>query len=106
VAPEPSEVTVLLKAWTAGDRAALDRLTPRVYDELRRISRKYMHRERDGHTLQATALVNDLYLRLVDIDSADWTDRAHFFAVCAQMMRRILVDSARARRSGKRAGAR
>ncbi len=102
--PESAEVTVLLKAWGAGDRAALDRLTPRVYDELRRMSRKYMHRERDGHTLQATALVNDLYLRLVDLSSADWTDRAHFFAVCAQMMRRILVDSARARRSGKRGG--
>jgi RNA polymerase sigma factor (TIGR02999 family) len=92
----------LLKAWGTGDRAALDRLTPRVYDELRRMSRKYMRNERPGHTLQATALVNDVYLRLVDPGSVDWKDRAHFFAVCAQMMRRILVDSARARGSRKR----
>jgi RNA polymerase sigma factor (TIGR02999 family) len=101
---EPVEITRLLKAWGAGDRAALDRLTPDIYNELRRMSAKYMRNERDGHTLQATALVNDLYLRLADITAADWTDRAHFFAVCAQMMRRILVDSARARRSAKRGG--
>lgn len=101
---DSGEVTGLLKAWGAGDRAALDRLTPRVYDELRRMSRKYMSREREGHSLQATAVVNELYLKLVDMSSADWTDRAHFFAVCARMMRRILVDAARARRSAKRGG--
>jgi RNA polymerase sigma factor (TIGR02999 family) len=101
---ESGDVTGLLKAWGTGDRAALDRLTPRVYNELRRMSRKYMRNERMGHTLQATALVNDVYIRLVDAGSVDWKDRAHFFAVCAQMMRRILVDSARARGSGKRGG--
>src|SRR5579871_6047345 len=101
---ESGEVTVLLKAWGGGDRNALDRLTPRVYDELRRMSRKYMRNEREGHTLQATALVNDVYLRLVDATAIDWKDRAHFFAVCAQMMRRILVDAARARGSRKRGG--
>jgi RNA polymerase sigma-70 factor, ECF subfamily len=101
---ESGEVTVLLKAWGGGDRQALDRLTPRVYDELRRMSRKYMRNEREGHTLQATALVNDVYLRLVDATAIDWKDRAHFFAVCAQMMRRILVDAARARGSRKRGG--
>jgi RNA polymerase sigma factor (TIGR02999 family) len=98
------DITVLLKAWSAGDAAALDRLTPRVYEELRRMSRRYMRAERMGHTLEPTALVNDLYLRLVDVSSAAWTDRVHFFAACAQMMRRMLVDSARARRSGKRGG--
>jgi RNA polymerase sigma-70 factor, ECF subfamily len=101
---ESGDVTGLLKAWGTGDRGALDRLTPRVYDELRRMSRKYMRNERTGHTLQATALVNDVYLRLIDAGSVDWKDRAHFFAVCAQMMRRILVDSARARGSRKRGG--
>jgi RNA polymerase sigma-70 factor, ECF subfamily len=101
---ESGDVTGLLKAWGLGDRAALDRLTPRVYDELRRMSRKHMRNERAGHTLQATALVNDVYLRLVDAGSVDWKDRAHFFAVCSQMMRRILVDSARARGSRKRGG--
>jgi RNA polymerase sigma factor (TIGR02999 family) len=103
-ASESGDVTGLLKAWGTGDRGALDRLTPRVYDELRRMSRKYMRNERMGHTLQATALVNDVYIRLVDAGSVDWKDRAHFFAVCAQMMRRILVDSARARGSRKRGG--
>ena len=101
---DSGEVTVLLKAWGTGDRAALDRLTSRVYDELRRMSRKYKRNERQGNSLQATALVNDVYVRLVDAGSVDWKDRAHFFAVCAQMMRRILVDSARARGSKKRGG--
>jgi RNA polymerase sigma factor (TIGR02999 family) len=101
---ESGEVTKLLRAWGSGDRDALDRLTPRVYDELRRMSRKYMRNERVGHTLQATALVNDVYVRLVDVGSVDWKDRAHFFAVCAQMMRRILIDSARARNAGRRGG--
>lgn len=102
--PGSEDITLLLKAWSAGDRAALDALTPRVYEELRRMSRRYMRGERQGHTLEPTALVNDLYLRLVDVSSAAWTDRVHFFAACAQMMRRMLVDSARARRSGKRGG--
>jgi RNA polymerase sigma factor (TIGR02999 family) len=99
-----SQVTALLKAWGSGDSHALEQLMPHVYAELRRMSRKYMKEEKPGHTLQATALVHDVYLKLVDIDSVEWKDRAHFFGVCAQMMRRILVDSARARRSAKRGG--
>jgi RNA polymerase sigma-70 factor (ECF subfamily) len=98
------EITLLLRAWGAGDHSALDRLTPLVYDELRRIARHYMRRERAGNTLQTTALINEAYLRLVDADSASWQDRAHFFAVAAQLMRRILVDGARARGSAKRGG--
>ncbi len=98
------EITRLLKAWGQGDQAALDRLTPAVYDELRRMARRYMRRERDGHTLQTTALVNEAYLRLVDVHNVSWQDRAHFFAVSAQMMRRILVDAARARASERRGG--
>jgi RNA polymerase sigma factor (TIGR02999 family) len=98
------EITRLLKAWGQGDQAALDRLTPAVYDELRRMARRYMRRERDGHTLQTTALVNEAYLRLVDVHNVSWQDRAHFFAVSAQMMRRILVDAARARTSERRGG--
>src|SRR3981189_3617339 len=91
-----ADVTVLLRAWSQGDPAALDRLTPVVYDELRRLARRYMRNERAGNTLQATALVNEAYLRLVDAKHVIWTDRAHFFAVSAQIMRRILVDAARA----------
>jgi RNA polymerase sigma factor (TIGR02999 family) len=103
--PETSaEITGLLKAWGRGDAAALDRLTPLVYDQLRRIARTYMRNERPGHTLQATALVNEAFLRLVDTRDLDWTDRAHFFAVCARVMRRILVDAARARAATKRGG--
>jgi RNA polymerase sigma factor (TIGR02999 family) len=98
------EITLLLRAWGAGDHSALDRLTPLVYDELRRIARHYMRRERAGNTLQTTALINEAYLRLVDADSASWQDRAQFFAVAAQLMRRILVDAARARGSAKRGG--
>ena len=100
----PAEVTVLLKAWGNGDRAALERLTPVVYDELRRIARRYMRNERAGNTLQTTALVNEVYLRLVDVKNVDWQHRAQFFAISAQMMRRILVDAARARGSHKRGG--
>ena len=99
-----AEITRLLKSWGSGDRAALERLTPMVYDELRRMARRYMRRERGGHTLQTTGLVNETYLRLVDVTHVDWQDRAHFFAVSAQMMRRILVDAARARASSKRGG--
>ena len=101
---QTTQVTVLLKAWALGDAAALDRLTPLVYDELRRMARRYMRHERAGNTLQTTALVNEAYLRLVDVHNVAWNDRAHFFAVSAQMMRRILVDAARARGSAKRGG--
>ena len=101
---ESAEITRLLKAWGRGDAAALDRLTPLVYERLRRMARSYMRTERPGHTLQATALVNEAFLRLVDTSSVDWTDRAHFFAVCARVMRRILVDAARSRAAIKRGG--
>ena len=102
--PESPEITELLKAWGSGDAAALDQLTPLVYDELRRLARRYMRIERAGNTLQTTALVNEAYLRLVDAKRVAWQDRVHFFAVSAQMMRRILVDAARARGSAKRGG--
>jgi RNA polymerase sigma factor (TIGR02999 family) len=94
-APPFGEVSTLLRAWTEGDRSALDKLTPIVYDELRRLARYYLKGERPGHTLQTTALVNEAYLRLVDYKHMQWQDRAHFFAVSAQLMRRILVDHAR-----------
>jgi RNA polymerase sigma factor (TIGR02999 family) len=98
------EITGLLRAWENGDREALDRLMPIVYDELRRGARNYIRRERASHTLQPTALVNEVYVRLVDITSVRWQDRAHFFAIAASMMRRILLDAARARATGKRGG--
>ena len=101
---ESPQITVLLKAWGGGDAAALDRLTPLVYRELHRLARGYMRRERAGNTIQTTALVNEAYLRLVDVQNVGWQDRVHFFAVSAQMMRRILVDAARTRASGKRGG--
>jgi RNA polymerase sigma factor (TIGR02999 family) len=103
-APEAPQITVLLRAWGNGDAQALDQLTPLVYDELHRLARRYMHNERAGNTLQTTALVNEAYLRLVDAAHLDWHDRVHFFAVSAQIMRRILVDAARARASAKRGG--
>ncbi len=99
-----AEITTLLKAWGQGDAAALDRLTPLLYDELRHQARGYMRHERPGHTLQTTALVNEAYLRLVDVKGVDWQDRVHFLAVAARIMRRILVDAARARASVKRGG--
>jgi len=102
--PGSSEFTVLLKAWSAGDREALDRLTPLVYQELRRIAQRYARREGGDRTLQATALVNEAYLKMVDSAGTEWQDRAHFFAVSAQIMRRILVDAARMRDAGKRGG--
>jgi len=102
--PNAPEITVFLRAWRNGDSAALDRLTPFVYDELHKLARRYMRHERAGNTLQTTALANEAYLRLVDRASVDWRDRAHFFAVSAQIMRRILVDAARARASEKRGG--
>jgi RNA polymerase sigma factor (TIGR02999 family) len=99
-----AEITRLLKAWGRGDKTALDRLTPLVYEELRRLARNYMRKEQRGHSLQATALVNEAFIRLVDGRAIDWQDRAHFFAVSARMMRRVLVDAARARGSAKRGG--
>jgi RNA polymerase sigma-70 factor, ECF subfamily len=100
----PEEVTQLLGAWSEGDPAALDRLMPLVYAELRRMARRHMGPERPGHTLQTTALVHEAYLRLVNQDRVRWKDRAHFFAIAAQVMRRILVDHARKRRNPKRGG--
>jgi len=98
------QVTRLLKAWSRGEDAALDRLLPIVHRELHRLARRYMFGERVGHTLQTTALVNEAYLRLVNAREVNWQNRAHFFALSAQLMRRILVDSARARRDQKRGG--
>ena len=100
--PRSAEITGLLRAWGGGDQTALDRLAAQVYDELRRIARHYMRNERAGNTLQTTALVNEVYLRLIDVKDVDWQQRAQFFAISAQMMRRILVDAARARGSQKR----
>jgi len=102
--PSPHEVSQLLRAWSSGDESALQKLIPLVYEELHRIARRYMGRERKGHTLQTSALVNEAYLRLVDWKNVEWQNRAHFFAVSAQMMRRILVDFARDRRYLKRGG--
>jgi RNA polymerase sigma factor (TIGR02999 family) len=99
------EVTGLLVAWAGGDKASLDRLIPLVSPELHEIAHRYMRREPSGHTLQTTALVNEAYLRLVDVSQVAWQDRAHFYAVCANIMRRILVDAARRRRYQKRGGA-
>ena len=104
VAPSPKEVTRLLVDWSKGDQAALDELIPLVYDELRRVARRYMRRESQGHTLQTSALVNEAYLRLIDQNSVQWQNRAHFFGVAAQLMRRILVDHARSRLRAKRGG--
>jgi RNA polymerase sigma factor (TIGR02999 family) len=103
--PSTHEVTQLLKAWTAGDEQALEKLTPLVYRQLHQVAQHYMAGERSDHTLQTTALVNEVYLRLVDCGQVKWRDRAHFFAVSAQLMRRILVDFARSRGYQKRGGA-
>ncbi len=100
--PSANEVTKLLLDWGNGDKAALDKLFPAVYQELRRLARNYMRRERAEHTLQTSALVNEAYLRLVDYKQVRWQNRAHFYAVAAQAMRRILVDYARAHRAAKR----
>jgi RNA polymerase sigma factor (TIGR02999 family) len=102
---DPAEITTLLKAWGSGDGEALDQLAERVYGELRTMARQYMRKERPDHSLQTTALVHEAYLRLVDASGIEWQERAQFFAMAAQMMRRILVDAARARRSQKRGGA-
>jgi len=98
------EITQLLLAWRGGDQAALDQLIPLVHQELRRLAHRFMHQERPGHLLQTTALVNEAYLRLVDSSRVQWESRAHFFAVAAQLMRRVLVDAARERESRKRGG--
>ena len=105
VLPSSHDVTRLLKAWSTGDEEALAKLTPLVYRQLREIARRYMAGERDGHTLQTTALVHEAYVRLVDCGKVNWQDRAHFFAVSAQLMRRILIDFARSRGYLKRGGA-
>jgi len=102
--PAPQGVTQLLRAWSDGNQGALEKLIPLVYEELHRLAKRYMARERPDHALQTTALVHEVYLRLVDCKQATWQDRAHFFAVSAQLMRRILVDFARARRYIKRGG--
>ncbi len=100
-----SETTQLLRAWANGDQGALEQLMPRVYGELRRIAGHFMRNERAGRTIQTTALVHEAYLKLIDIDNVDWRHRAHFFAVSAQIMRRILLDQARRRVTAKRGGA-
>lgn len=101
---EPSDVTQLLNAWGDGKQEALDALMPIVYQELRKLARGYLRNERDGHTLQPTALVNEAYLRLVDQRNVRWQNRSHFFGIASQLMRRILVDHARKRQAEKRGG--
>jgi len=101
---QPREVTQLLLAWNEGDESALERLVPLVYNELRRLAKRRVRLERPDHTLQTTALINEAYLRLVDVHNVHWQNRAHFFALCARLMRRILVDYARTRHYAKRGG--
>lgn len=100
----PSQVTVLLSRWRAGDREALDALMQLVYDELRRLARHYLQQERRDHTLQSTALVHEAYVRLIGQSPPEWKSRAHFFGVAARLMRQILVDHARNHKAGKRGG--
>ena len=102
--PETADITGLLKAWRAGDEQALERLVPMVYPHLRAQAQHHMRRERSGITLQTTALVHEVYLRLINAHDVDWQDRIHFFALSAQIMRRVLVDAARARHATKRGG--
>lgn len=97
-----NDITQLLHAWASGDEGAVEKLTPLVYEELHRLAHRYMTREAPGHTLQTTALINEVYLRLVNLHDVSWQDRAHFFAVCARLMRNILTDFARSRRYMKR----
>ena len=101
---DSADITGLLKAWGRGDQVALEQLTPLVYAQLRAQARRYMRNERSGVTLQSTALVHEVYLRLINAQDVDWHDRVHFFALSAQIMRRILVDAARARAAAKRGG--
>jgi RNA polymerase sigma-70 factor, ECF subfamily len=100
----PHEITQLLAEWSEGNQAVLDRLYPLVYDELRRLAHRYLRRERKGHTLQTTALINEAYLRLVDQKHVHWENRSHFFGISAQIMRRILIDHARRHKYAKRGG--
>ncbi len=100
----PKEITQLLVAWGDGDKEALDDLMPFVYQELRRLAKNYMRNQRSDHTLQTTALVNEAYLRLIDSSQVRWQNRTHFFAISAQLMRRILIDFARAKNANKRGG--
>jgi RNA polymerase sigma-70 factor, ECF subfamily len=100
----PHDVTRLLQAWCAGDESALEHLMPLVYSELHRLAHRYMSMEQSGQTLQTTALVHEVYLRLIDVKQVNWQDRAHFYAICARLMRRILVDFARSRSYQKRGG--
>jgi RNA polymerase sigma-70 factor (ECF subfamily) len=102
--PKPVDVTGLLLKWRNGDQSALDRLMPLVYDELRWLAHKSLRRERAGHTMQTTTLVHETYVRLIDANRVQWQDRAHFFAIAAQLMRRVLVDEARKRHFKKRGG--
>lgn len=102
--PQQHEITQLLEEWSSGNQTALDRLYPLVYDELRRLARQYMRREKQGHTLQTTALINEAYVRLVDQKDVHWANRSHFFAISAQIMRRILIDHARRNLYAKRGG--
>ena len=102
-APKPQNITQLLAEWRDGDQSALDELYPLVYDELHRLARRYMSRERKGHTLQTTALINEAYVRLVG-QKVNWANRSHFFAISAQIMRRILIDHARRHAYAKRGG--
>ena len=100
----PHEITQLLAEWSDGNQSALDELYPLVYDELHKLARRYMSRERKGHTLQTTALINEAYVRLVDQRNVHWANRSHFFAISAQIMRRILIDHARRHAYAKRGG--
>lgn len=102
--PARHEITELLAEWRDGNQSALDELYPLVYDELHRLARRYMSRERKGHTLQTTALINEAYVRLVDQKNVNWANRSHFFAISAQIMRRILIDHARRHAYAKRGG--
>jgi RNA polymerase sigma factor (TIGR02999 family) len=103
-APSASEVTILLQAWSAGDEQALDRLTALVYVDLHRAAHRYMAGERSSHTLQTTALIHEVYLRLIDVKQINWQNRSHFLTICARLMRRILIDWARKHRSQKDGG--
>jgi RNA polymerase sigma factor (TIGR02999 family) len=104
MADSEHDITGLLHAWRRGDERALEKLTPQVYRELHRAAKRCMNDERQGHILQTTALINELYLRLAEMQGLEWQNRAHFFALCARQMRRILTDEARARQSHKRGG--
>jgi len=104
--PPSDDITQLLLAWSKGDERVLEKLTPLIYQELHRLARSYMLSEAPGHTLQATALINEAYIRLVEGQCVQWRDRAHFFALSAKLMRRVLVDFGRARRAQKRGGVR